>query len=341
MFNMQDERPVWAPPASFVEALRAALPEEWELIEVSAPVSGRGDGHGVSEEALHAIRGAEIYFGLGLPRELLLAGLAAPARLRWVHTGAAGVRSLLHPELLNSGVTLTNSAGIHAEPIADTVLGMMLHFARGLDIAVRAQQRREWRSDLYESRDGGVRELAGATLGIIGYGGIGRAVARRAHALGMNVIALRRSAATDDDPIADVRSGDDQLERLLRESDFLVVTVPSTAETRGMIGAPELAAMKPHAVIINVARGDVVGETALIEALRRCTLRGAGLDVFTHEPLAAESPLWDLPNVLITPHVSATSPRYWEREGELILDNLERYLTGRELRNVVDPAAGY
>jgi phosphoglycerate dehydrogenase-like enzyme len=320
-----------------VDRLRVILPADWELIDVAAPVSGRGDGGGVTSEALSAIRGAEIYFGLGLPRELLLAGIEAH-RLRWIHTGAAGVASLLHPELVANDIVLTNSAGIHAGPIAETVLAMMLHFARGLDRAVRAQQQSTWAADVFESSDGAVRELAGATLGIVGYGGIGRALARRARALDMRVIALRRSAAEDD--VAEMVTGDDALEQLLGRSDMVALTVPATPETRGMIGAPELARMRPGAVLINVARGSIVQEAALVDSLRSGRLRAA-LDVFATEPLPPESPLWRMRNVLITPHVSATSPRYWEREGELISDNLGRYLAGRELRNVVDIAAGY
>ena len=337
VFNMRDERPVWSPPAAMVGRLREILPADWELIDVAAPVSGRGDGGGVSDEALSAIRGAEIYFGLGLPRELLLAGAEAH-RLRWIHTGAAGVASLLHPELVASDIVLTNSAGIHAGPIAETVLAMMLHFARGIDQAVRAQQQSRWAADVFESGDGTVRELAGATLGIVGYGGIGRALGRRARALDMRVVALRRSAAQDD--VAEMVTGDDALEQLLGVSDMVALTVPATPETRGMIGAPELARMRPGAVLINVARGSIVQEAALVDSLRSGRLRAA-LDVFTAEPLPAESPLWRMSNVLITPHVSATSPRYWEREGELISDNLGRYLAGRELRNIVDTAAGY
>jgi phosphoglycerate dehydrogenase-like enzyme len=374
VFNMRDERPAWAPPAQVVPQLRAALGADWELIEVDAPASGRGDGGGVHaaaiEAAAAAVRGAEVYFGLGLPHAILAVALEPPSHLRWVHSGSAGVASLLHPELVESDVVLTNSAGIYAEPMAETVLGMILHFARGLDLAMRAQQRREWGASHFDAGDSGVREIAGATLGIIGYGGIGRAVAQRAHALGMRVLAMRAGRTPDaamraddsgtgddsdgavDTGTADtavvtsaadvvVITGGDALERVLRASDFLVVAVPSTPRTRGMIGARELALLPTGAVLINVARGDVVDEHALAEALAARRLRGAGLDVFTAEPLPAESPLWQLDNVLITPHVSAVSPRYWERQLALLLDNLRRYQAGEPLRNVVDKRAGY
>jgi phosphoglycerate dehydrogenase-like enzyme len=339
VFNMRDERPAWAPPAGTVDRLRAALPAGFELVDVHAPVSGRGDGGGASDEALSAIRGAEVYLGLGLPRVLLEAALAEPCRLRWVHTGAAGVASLLHPELAQRGIVLTNSAGIHAEPVAETVFAMALYFARGIDCATRAQHDARWDAAAYERADSGIAELAGATIGIVGYGGIGRAVARRAVALGMTVLAVRRKPEHDD--AARLLYGEDALERLLEASDVIVLTIPSTALTRGMIGAPQLARMRPGAILINVARGDVIDERALVAALEQGRLRGAALDVFATEPLPAGSPLWRMPNVLITPHVSATSPRYWERQTGLIADNLERYTAGRPLRNTVDPAAGY
>ncbi|CAN5725676.1 D-2-hydroxyacid dehydrogenase [soil metagenome] len=336
---MRDERPVWAPPPWVADRLREALPAGWELTEVEAPVSGRGDGGGVSAEAIAAVRGAEIYLGLGLPRELLRAALEPPALLRWVHSGAAGVASALHPELVDGDVALTNSAGIHAAPMAETVVGMMLHFARGLDHAVRAQADTQWDTAIFEQRDSGVREVAGATLGIIGYGGIGSEVARRARALGMRVIATRRSDRAADD--AEILNGDDAIDHLLTQSDVVVLCVPSTPATRGMVGARELGLMREGAILINVARGDVIDEAALIDTLSAGRLRGAALDVFATEPLPHESPLWRMPNVLITPHVSATSPRFWEREAQLILDNLRRYLGGEALSNRVDPEAGY
>lgn len=339
VFNMRDERPVWAPPPSVRQRLRAALPAEWSLDEVTSPVSGRGDGGGLSQEAVAAIRGAEIYFGLGLPRPLLQAAVEPPSRLRWIHSGAAGVASLLHPELAEHDIILTNSAGIHAAPIAETVLSMILHFARGLDIAVRAQRQAQWNHAAYESVDGGVREVAGTTIGIAGYGGIGRAVGLRARALGMRVLATRRTDEPADD--VEILRGSDALGELLERSDHVVLTVPSTPATRGMIGAAQLARMRPDAVLVNVARGNIIDEAALIAALRERRLRGAALDVFAAEPLPPDSPLWQLDNVLITPHVSATTTHYWEREADLMLDNLQRYLDGRPLRNVVDAHAGY
>jgi phosphoglycerate dehydrogenase-like enzyme len=237
-------------------------------------------------------------------------------------------------------VVLTNSAGVHAEPMADTVLAMALHFVRGLDFAVRAQAERRWWKAPYEAADTPVRELAECTMGIVGLGGIGAAVARRAVALGMRVVASRRRGS-EGPPGVEVFSGAGALERVLERSDVLVLTVPLTEETRGMIGARELARLPPGATVVNVGRGGVLDESALMEALRGGRLRGAALDVFEREPLPAESPLWGLANVLIIPHVSPTSHRFWRRQTDLIVENIQRYLAGRPLRNAVDKRAGY
>jgi phosphoglycerate dehydrogenase-like enzyme len=253
------------------------------------------------------------------------------------------VSGVITQALRESGAVFTNSAGIHAPAVAETAIAMMLHFARGLDVAVQAQANAEWRTEPFERTPSVARELAGATLGVVGFGGIGRETARRAHALGMRVVALRRRASrpTQEEDGVTVHAGRGGLERLLAESDYVVLSAPETAETRGMIDGPALERLKRGAVLVNVSRGVLVNEEALVRALSSGALRGAGLDVFATEPLPPTHPLWRLPNVLITPHVSAFTERFWEREAELILDNLGRYLRGRPLRNVVDLAAGY
>lgn len=335
---------MWSIPDAAVEEIRAALPGDWELCVVEEPVDGRGDGGADSPgaaAALRAVPGAEVYVGFGVPEPLFRAAAEGPgARLRWAHTASAGAGGSLHAAMRASGVVLTNAAGIYAEPMADTVLAMMLHFARGLDFAVRAQAERRWRKEPWEGADAPVRELAECTVGIVGLGGIGRAVARRAAALGMRVLATRRRPDGGPEGV-EVLAGADGLERLLGESDFLVVTVPLTDATRGMIGEAELRRLAPGAVLVNVARGGVVDEDALLAALASGRLRGAGLDVFVREPLPADSPLWSLPNVLVTPHVSGTSHRYWRRQTDLILENIRRYRAGEPLRNTVDKEAGY
>jgi phosphoglycerate dehydrogenase-like enzyme len=338
---MRDVRAAWELPAWARAAITTAFPSDWEIVFVESAVDGRGDGSGVSDEAVRVAPGAEVWLGMGVPREIFLAatGGERPA-LRWIHTGTAGVASLLYPELVESDVTLTNSAGIHAPAMAETVIGMMLHFARGFDHACRAQREHRWDTAPFADRTDRVTEMAGSTVGILGYGGIGREVAKRALALGMRVHATRRSGRPAPADI-DMFIGPDATQHLLAVSDFVVVCLPSTPATRGLFDASMIAHMKPNAVLINVARGDIVDESALTDALRAGALRGAGLDVFATEPLPAASPLWDLPNVLITPHVSATTPQFWLREVELIRENVARYLAGRVLRNVVDRKLGY
>jgi phosphoglycerate dehydrogenase-like enzyme len=339
VLDLKDARPLWAPPAWVAERLAAALPAGWQLVHVGAPADGTGDGGAGSAEALAAVQGAEVYFGYGITPALFE---AAAGRLRWVHSAAAGVGGSLFDAMRHSDVVLTNSAGVHAEPMADTVLAMLLHFARGLDLAVAAQRERRWASDAFDEAGSPVLELADATVGVVGYGGIGRAVARRAHALGCRVVASRRAGADGDgDGIAEVRAGPGALRWVLRESDFVVVTLPLTAETRGAIGAESLRSMRPGAVLVNVGRGGVVDEDALLDALQTGRLRGAALDVAATEPLPRDSPLWRAPNLLLTPHVSATTRKFWPRQVDLMERNLLRYLDGRPLLNVVDKHAGY
>lgn len=337
VIDLRDARPLWALPDWALAEIRAAFPPEWEAVVVDAHSDGRGDGGGPSPEALAAVRGAEVYMGYGIPPELFR---AAGDGLRWVHSGAAGVGGALYPEMRDSRVVLTNSAGMHAEPIADTVLAMALHFARGLDFAVRAQAERRWDKEPFEAADAPVRETEELSVGILGLGGIGRAVARRFAALGAQVLATRRGGGDAPEGVELVR-GDDALGRLLEASDVLVVAVPDTPETRGMLGRAELERLPRDAVLVNVARGRVLDEDALVEALREGRLRGAALDVFAREPLPAESPLWGLSNVLVTPHVSGTSHRYWRRETGLVVENVRRYLAGEPLLNTVDKHAGY
>lgn len=352
VLDMQDRRPIWAMPSWVPDRLREALPAGGSLRVVDVPGDGSGDGAGrVAPEVLDAVADADAYLGLGIPGAVLERG----SRLAWVHSGSAGVGGSLTPALLRRrDVVLTNSAGIHAPPIAEAVLGALLHFARGFDLALRGQAEGRWVQERFYGSDAPLAELAGSTVGIVGYGGIGREVARRVVPLGAHVLALRRTRPQV--PTADVASlvegvsfpgaarllhGEDGLRRLLTASDAVVLCAPETAATRGMIGAPALAAMKPSAVLVNVARGGLVDEEALVDALRNGRLRGAALDVFAREPLSHGHPLWGLPNVLLTPHVSAVTRGYWPREAALIAENLRRLTDGRPLLNVVDRDAGY
>ena len=271
--------------------------------------------------------------------EIILAGRwsddlwrGAP-NLRWVQCSGAGVERFLTPEFIASPIMLTNAAGIYAIPIADHVLAFMLCFSRGFPRYLRSQLDHKW------ERDGG-DELASKTLGIIGLGGIGAEVARRAKAFDMRVIAIRRRPDRPS-PFADEVRGPDSLPWLLVESDYIALCAALTPNTRHLIGEPELKLMKPTACLINIGRGRLIDEPALITALQAGRLAGVGLDVFAQEPLPADSPLWGMPNVIITPHSSGSSPRSHDRLMELFCENLRHYLAGEELLNVVNKGEGY
>jgi phosphoglycerate dehydrogenase-like enzyme len=354
VLDMMDRRPMWAMPAWVPDELRAALPEGWELVAIDVVTDGAGDGATrVDPLVLAAVADADAYLGYGIHPTLLETGQL----LRWVHSGAAGVGKSLTPRMLESPVVFTNSAGVHAPPIAETVLAMLLYFGRGLDFAVEGQRRGAWWQAPYHAEDAPLRELSSSTVGIVGYGGIGREVARRVASLGARVLGLARTPRPGRrgalQPVegggslavaVDMVTGRPGLERLLAQSDAVVIAAPETEETRGLVGAVELALMKPGAVLVNVARGRIVDEEALVRALQAGRLRGAALDVFGTEPLPAASPLWRLPNVLLTPHVSGVTRGFWRRETDLILRNLRRLLVRapvEEWENVVDKRAGY
>lgn len=351
VLDMMDRRPAWAMPAWVPERIRDALQPGWELVVIEEATDGSGDGAGrVAAGVLEAVAEAEIYFGYGVPAELLRAGPG----LEWVHTGAAGVGSSLTPEMLSSPVRFTNSAGVHAPPIAETVLAMILFFGRGLDFAVAAQAKGVWSNEPFYQAGTPLRELSDTVVGLVGFGGIGREIARRVAALGSRVIAAKRTPPRRKDarldPVAgggrlwarvELLHGPTGLDAVLREADVVVLCAPETDETRGLLDAEALAQMKDGALVVNVGRGKLVDEDALVAELARGRLRGAGLDVFGHEPLVEGHPLWGLPNVLITPHVAAVTRSFWKRETGLIVENLHRYHTGEELLNLVDKTAGY
>jgi phosphoglycerate dehydrogenase-like enzyme len=247
--------------------------------------------------------------------------------LQWFQSGAAGFENpMLEAIRDREGVRLTNAAGVHAEPIAQYVLAYMLQRVKRIPVHAESQRNHQW-----QPIGGG--ELTNLTCGIVGLGGIGAAVARLAKAFGMQVLATKRTPV--DDPNVDRLLSPDELPTLLRDSDFVVLALPMSEETRGLIGADELALMRERAVLINVARGGVLDEPALIEALSERRIGGAVLDVASQEPLPEDSPLWDLPNCVVTPHDSAWSPLGGARQAELFLDNLARFIAGDPLVNEV------
>lgn len=338
--DLNDQRPVWSQPSWFAGELRAALPSAWTLAVMDTPSEGTGDGSTAAHpDVLREVADARVYMGFGIAEEVLR---AAPA-LEWVHTGSAGVGSSLTPEMLRRDLVFTNSAGIHGPPMAEAVVGMILHFSRGFDFAQANKLRRAWDTDPFYAPDAPLRELSASTVGVLGLGGIGREVAWRCAALGAEVLGLKRSPGGDIPEGVRPLHGEEGLSTLLAESDYLVVTAPDTPETRGMLDEDAFARMKEGAVYVNVARGRIADEEALVGALRSGRLRGAGLDVFAREPLPEASPLWEMENVLLTPHVSPVTDRFWRREADLVLHNLRCLVDGRtaEMRNVVDKRAGY
>jgi phosphoglycerate dehydrogenase-like enzyme len=254
-------------------------------------------------------------------------------RLRWIHSRPAGVDRLLFPELVESGVTLTNSRGVFSRALAEWALAAVLYFAKDLARLRRSQAAGRW--DPFEPE-----LLRDRTAAILGLGDIGRACARLLRAAGMRTLGLRRTAGAAD-PDVDELLPPGRLLDLIARADALIVALPLTPETRGIVGARELAALRRHAVIVNVARGAVVDEDALVQALRAGTLRGAALDVFEQEPLPAGHPFYALEEVLLSPH-SADQVAGWREEANAVfLDNLERYRAGRPLLNPVDKRLGY
>jgi phosphoglycerate dehydrogenase-like enzyme len=288
------------------------------------------------EEVTRHIVDADAAFVPGLTGAEIL---SAP-RLRWLHTQAAGVGHMLSPELLASDIVLTNSRGVRAPAIAEHVMAMVLVLARQLHTMLDYQRQRIWAQETLD-RGGRMWTLAGRTMGIVGVGSIGERLAPLAAGFGMTVKAVRRRIDAPLPPGVCEVLPPDRLHDLLASSDVVVLAAALTPDTEGLIGTPELAVMQSHAVLVNVGRGGLVREPDLIAALQRGVIGGAALDVFADEPLDPESPLWTLPNVIISPHVSGTIERYWETSADLFIENLRRFEAGEPLVNVVDKAAGY
>jgi D-2-hydroxyacid dehydrogenase (NADP+) len=268
--------------------------------------------------------------------------LARAGRLRWLSSVAAGLEDIATPALLGRGVAVTSASGVHGPNIAEHVLAMMLMFTRGMTRLYRAQLAHRWERNL-KSRSDGPGELTGKTLLIVGLGRIGEALAARAQSFGMRIVALKRDPSTRHAPAVTV----DELlplaalDEALGRADHVCLTLPLTPATHHLIDATRLARLGAGTYIYNVSRGAVIDQAALVEALRAGKLAGAGLDVFEEEPLSAGSPLWDLENVILTPHVSGTTPRYYERAAALFAENLDRFLAGQPLNNRFDPTRGY
>ena len=329
----------WSLPPEGAAILSKATPPGWRIHIVKSPTSSDGDGPPrPSDEVMNAAAEAEVYFGFGIPRDLFV---AAP-RLKWVHSAAAGVGSALHDEMKKSDVVLTNSAAIHAIPIAEYVVAGVLHFLRGFDFAVEQQRDNRWDKSRFVASDAPLREMDTVRALIIGTGGLGGETAKRLTALGATCTGVRRRVELGPPPgFARVIALAD-IDEALPHHDVVVLAAPYTPETAGLLTAARLDLLPRSAIVVNVARGALIDDEALIDRLERGRIRGAVLDVFRTEPLASASPLWQLRRVLLTPHISPVSPgRFWPRQLELFLDNWTRYVKGEPLRNVVDKSAGY
>ncbi len=278
--------------------------------------------------------------------------LEVASKLRWVQLHSAGADHLIDNQLWLSDVIITTSSGIHATTISEYVIASMLAFTRRFPRMFHFQQKSQWASDRWKNFVG--REMRGSTICIVGYGSIGREVARIARCLGMRVLAVKRDpqkridtgftlpgTGDPDGSIPETIYLPQELHQALAQSDYIVLTVPSTAATRRLIGREELRAMPDHAYLVNISRGNVVDQEALICALREGWIGGAGLDVFDPEPLPSESPLWRIENVIISPHVSGFTLHYDDYATDLFAENLRRYLQGEPLMNQVDRQRGY
>ena len=274
---------------------------------------------------------AEVIYGFRLPNDVI----ARAPKLKWIQVMSAGVDRFLDIEFQQSSVIMTNVSGIHAIPIGEIVLEQMLMFAKQAPLCFRLKQEKQWKRFM-------PTVLRSKTVGIVGLGNIGREVARLAKAFGMRVVATRRSTKrVARAKHVDILLPTEQLTRLLKESDFVVLSLPFTSETNRLIGEKELRTMKPTAYLINIARGNIVDEEALICALDERWIAGAGLDVFATEPLPADSRLWEFTNVIFSPHIAGGMEDYNIRATELFCDNLRRYLSGKNVFNVIDKKKGY
>ncbi len=264
---------------------------------------------------------ADVFIGWSLRPEQFVAA----KKLKWIHSPAAAVHQLMFPELIRSSVVVTNSTGVHGPVVAEHAIAVLLALAKRLPQAMRYQAKKVWAQELLWNERPRPREVAGETVVVIGMGGIGREFTVRAKAMGMKVLAVRENPAKGPDG-ADAVYGPSQIDEVLPRADYVLLCTPVTPATTGIINKDRLKKMKPEAYVINVGRGPLIDEPALIEALGNRRIAGAALDVFEEEPLPPDSPFWLLDNVLITPHTAAVTERLWERHYQLIVENLKRFL---------------
>jgi len=316
---------LWRVPVWFVEKVEQDFPH--------VEVVNRDSYEGVEAD----LRDAEVIFTISLRPEQF----ARCRQLRWIHAPTAAVHQFQFPELIKSDVVLTNSTEVHGPVVAEHVIAQICALAKKIPQIAVLQQKHVWGQEVVWNSGPPPREIAGATLGLIGLGSIGRRVAHMATALGMRVIAVREHIEKGTPEGVEKVFPPSQIDDLLRQSDFVVIAAPLIPATEKLINAECLRVMKPDAYLINVGRGPQVDEAALLEALRSRRIAGAALDVFEHEPLPADSPLWDLDNLLITPHTAGLSEKLWYRHYEHFSTNLRHYLAKEPLQYTVDKGKGY
>jgi len=314
---------LWNAPAWLAERLRRDFPD-LEVLQLPSH-------EGIVEQIVNT----EILVAWSLRPEQV----KAAKRLRWIHSIVAAVHLLMIPEIIQSDIVVTNAREINGPVVAEHVIAQIFALAKCLPEAVRLQQQRKWGQDaIWQRRP---KEIAGATLGLVGVGSIGSEVGKRAAGLGMQVVAVREDLSKPVPQGVAMVFGLEQVDEMLAVADYVVLAAPVTPRTTSLMNTARIAKMKPESCLINVGRGPLIDDAALVEALRARRLRGAALDVFVKEPLAENSPYWDLENVLITPHTAALTEHLWERQYDLLRDNLKRYLAAQPLLGVVDKRKGY
>ncbi|MBS1840888.1 MAG: D-2-hydroxyacid dehydrogenase [Acidobacteria bacterium] len=314
----------WRPDPAMAETLRAKWPEmrvvhlpNYDVLPPELPDT-------------------DIFVGYSLRADQL----THARKLKWIHSTATGVAQLMYPELRESGILVTNPRGVFSVPVAEHTLGMMIAMARNFPDSIRFQDQAKWSQQQLWDLPQQLSELSGKTLLIVGFGSIGQELAKRAKAFDMRVLGVTRSGQSNGDLAEKIVAGS-ELHSVLPEADYAVIAVPETAGTKKLMGAAEISRMKRGARLINVGRGSLLDEDALIAALESGHLAGAGLDVTGIEPLPENSPLWKAPNLFITPHTSGVSNRLWQRETALLVELLELWFSGQSMKNVVDLSRGY
>jgi phosphoglycerate dehydrogenase-like enzyme len=321
---LHDEFEMWRPPLWFLEKLRTDFPQT----EVTYSAHKRDDAQ--------ALNGADVLIGWSLSPEQLRAAKS----LRWIYSITAAIDQFLYPDFISSDIALTNAGSVHGPVVAEHAVAMLLALAKRIPSAVRYQDRRKWAMEAIWNEQPRPREVRGANLVVVGLGSIGTEVVAMAAALSMHVIGVREYPERGPAGAHEV-VGYDALDSALARADFVVLAAPLAERTRHLIDSRRLQIFKPEAFLINVSRGSLVDEAALVKALRDRRIAGAALDVFEEEPLSRWSPLWKMPQVLITPHTAFLTENVWQRHYEVFAANLKRFLARRQLEGVIDKKRGY